>query len=200
MSYETVIIGSWLALMFVWVVASFGVKRDIRGGGIYSLFYRYFILRAIGVALVVFVLLKAAIGTDQYAKADSAIFNYMIFTPPIALGWIAAVLVALGVLFAIWARIHLGRNWSGAPAVKEDHELVTSGPYRYVRHPIYTGILLAAFGTMLSGTAFGIYIFIIATVLFSFRMDKEEKIMLELFPNQYPAYQARTKRLIPFVW
>ena len=202
MSYETIILGSWLALMFVWVVASFGVKRDIRSGDIPGevLVYRYFILRIIGVALVVFVLARFATGTDHFSRSGAEIFDNGIFTPPLVLGWVAAILVALGVLFAIWARIHLGRNWSSTPSVKENHELVTSGPYHFVRHPIYTGVLLAAFGTALSGTVFGIVLFLIAPIMFSLRINKEEKIMLELFPNEYPPYQARTKRLIPFVW
>jgi protein-S-isoprenylcysteine O-methyltransferase Ste14 len=77
---------------------------------------------------------------------------------------------------------------------------VTTGPYAYVRHPIYTGILLAALGTALTGTVFGIGVVVFASIVFLSRIGKEEKIMLELFPNEYPAYQARTKRLVPFVW
>ncbi|MBU6142132.1 isoprenylcysteine carboxylmethyltransferase family protein [Patescibacteria group bacterium] len=116
------------------------------------------------------------------------------------LGWIAACLTMLGVLFAIWARIHLGRNWSSVPTAKEGHELITSGPYRFVRHPIYTGILFAAFGAALTGSLFGIGIFILVCAIFLRRISKEEHIMLGLFPNTYPGYQTRTKRLIPFVW
>ncbi len=200
MNYETVILGSWVALAFVWVIASFGVKRDIRGGGVYGVFYRYLILKIVGAALVVFVIVKATAGTDSYSIAVARVFRNSVFVPPTALGWIAAVFVVLGVIFAVWARVNLGRNWSYAPAVKENHELVTSGPYRLVRHPIYTGIILAALGTALSGTSFGIALFLIAFFMFSFRIKKEEKIMLELFPNEYLSYQARTKRLIPFVW
>jgi len=200
MSYETVILGSWTAFILVWVVASFGAKRDIQGGGVSSVLYRSFILQVIGVVLVVFVALRVVTGTDRYAMAGAAIFRNSTFTPPLALGWIAAALVVLGIFFAIWARINLGRNWSSAPAVKENPKLVTSGPYRFVRHPIYTGVLLAAFGTALTGTAFGIGLFLIALVMFSLRINKEEKIMLGLFPNEYTSYQAHTKRLIPFVW
>jgi len=200
MSYETVILGSWTAFILVWVVASFGAKRDIRGGGVSSVLYRSFILQVIGVVLVVFTALRVVTGTDRYAMAGATIFRNGIFMPPLAFGWIAAALVVLGVLFAIWARINLGRNWSSAPAVKENPKLVTSGSYRFVRHPIYTGVLLAAFGTALTGTAFGIGLFLIALVMFSLRINKEEKIMLGLFPNEYTSYQAHTKRLIPFVW
>jgi protein-S-isoprenylcysteine O-methyltransferase Ste14 len=120
--------------------------------------------------------------------------------PPPALGWVAAALTLLGTLIAVWARIHLGRNWSAAPAVKEKHELVVGGPYRFVRHPIYTGVLLAMLGVALTGSFFTIGILAVASVMVFRRIGKEEAIMLELFPGDYPAYQARTKRLIPFVW
>jgi protein-S-isoprenylcysteine O-methyltransferase len=200
MSYQTVILGSWTAFIIVWVVASFGAKRDIRGSSASSVLYRSFILKVIGIALVVFAALRVVTGTDRYAMAGAAIFRDGTFTPPLALGWIAAALVVLGILFAIWARINLGRNWSSAPAVKENPKLVTSGPYRFVRHPIYTGVLLAAFGTAWTSTAFGIGLFLIASIMFSLRIHKEEQIMLKLFPNEYSSYQARTRRLIPFVW
>jgi protein-S-isoprenylcysteine O-methyltransferase Ste14 len=123
-----------------------------------------------------------------------------IFAPTPGLGWAAAVMTAIGIGLAIWARVFLGRNWSPRPAVKEHHELVTTGPHAFVRHPIYTGILVAAFGTALTGAVFGTAVFIFASIIFLSRIGKEEKIMLELFPNEYPAYQARTKRLVPFVW
>jgi protein-S-isoprenylcysteine O-methyltransferase Ste14 len=84
--------------------------------------------------------------------------------------------------------------------MKQEHELVTNGPYEYVRHPIYTGMLLAAFGSALTGSAFAIGVFVEASILFLSRIPREEKIMLELFPNAYPRYQDETKRLIPFVW
>ncbi len=77
--------------------------------------------------------------------------------------------------------------------------MITSGPYVYVRHPIYTGVLLALLGSALTGSILGIMLLIIG-VVFCLRIGKEERIMLGLFPNDYPAYQKRTKRLIPFVW
>jgi protein-S-isoprenylcysteine O-methyltransferase Ste14 len=123
-----------------------------------------------------------------------------VFTPLPALGWTAAVMTAAGIGVAIWARVFIGSNWSPRPAVKEHHELVTTGPYAYVRHPIYTGMLLATLGTALTGTVFGIGAFAFASFVFLTRIGREEKIMLELFPNEYPAYQTRTKRLVPFLW
>jgi len=199
-TYETIIVSSWVVFIGVWIVLSFGVKRDIKGGGLSSWWSQNYLLRLIVLALGVFVATRILAGTAHYAKADVVIFSNTLFTPPAALGWVASVLSVAGVGFAIWARIYLGRNWSSHPTMKENHELVTTGPYAYVRHPIYTGLILTALGTTLTGTIFGVAVLIIAAGVFFRRIDKEERIMLELFPDTYPAYQARTKKLIPWMW
>lgn len=200
LTYGTVILIGWAAFLLVWGIGAFNVKRDIRGGGFASLWYRHFLLRLVIAAVLIFVALRFPARSAHHTRFSSAIFNRGIFESSPALGWIAAALTLLGILFAIWARIHLGRNWSAAPAVKEKHELVTSGPYRFVRHPIYTGALIAVLGTALTGRLFAIAILIFFSVIVFRRIGKEEAIMLELFPNDYPTYQARTRRLIPFVW
>lgn len=199
-TYGTVILISWAAFILVWGVGAFNVKRDIRGGGFAGLWYRYFPLRLVVMAIPVFVVLRVLTGTAHYSRTGPVIFRHGLFVAPPALGWLAATLTLLGVLFAIWARVHLGRNWSAAPAVKEKHELVVSGPYGFVRHPIYTGVLLAMLGAALTGRLFAIGILILSSIMVLRRIGKEETIMLELFPNDYPVYQARTKKLIPFVW
>lgn len=198
-TYSTIILISWLAFLAVWGVGALSAKRDIKSGGILSLWTRYWLFRLAIAAFVVFAALRITTGTVRYAN-PSTIFSHVFFTPSAFLGWVAAFLTALGVAFAIWARVHLGRNWSSHPAVKEDHELVTTGPYAYVRHPIYTGVILAVLGSALTGSIFGIVGFAVISVRFFLRIDKEERIMLNLFPNKYPAYQKRTKRLVPFVW
>jgi len=197
-TYERVILWSWAAFLLVWVLSAFGVKRDIRGAGFSSVWSGLWPIRLAVMVLVVFFALRLA----RRAGSASGFFSNRasLFAPPPALGWMAAALTAIGISLAIWARVFLGRNWSPRPAVKEHHELVTTGPYAYVRHPIYTGILLAALGTALTGTLFGIGVFVFTSIVFRSRIGREEKIMLELFPNEYPAYQTRTKRLVPFVW
>ncbi len=199
-TYGTVILICWATFLLVWIVSAFSVKRDIRGSGIGGVWYRYFLLRFVAIVVLALAGARLATGAAHIARIDTAIFNNGVFLPPLALAWFGALLAVIGVLFAIWARAHLGRNWSPAPAIKEEHELVTSGPYRFVRHPIYTGVILAAFGTALTGSIFGAGMFIASGIMFVLRIAKEERIMLQLFPNTYPRYQARTKKLIPFIW
>ena len=163
LTYGTVILLSWAAFILVWGIGAFNIKRDIKGGGVSSLWYWYWLLRFALVVLVVFVLFRITTGSAHFTSGNSIIFRSILFMPPLILGWFAAFLCALGVTFAIWARVHLGRNWSAAPAIKENHELVVSGPYRWVRHPIYTGVILAAFGAALTGTVFGIGVFVAAS-------------------------------------
>ena len=117
-----------------------------------------------------------------------------------ALAWIGAVLCIAGLLVCIWARFTLGRNWSGVVTLKGGHELITSGPYALVRHPIYTGLLSMFVATVIVlGHVAGIIAIPFVFVSFWVKLRYEEKLMLEKFPNEYAAYQQRVKRLIPFV-
>ena len=111
-----------------------------------------------------------------------------------------AVMVAVGLGFAAWARAHLGRNWSGIVTVKEDHALVRTGPYRAVRHPIYTGLLLALTGTAMAiGEWRGVLAVICALIGFLRKIQVEEKRMSENFP-EYSRYRQQTAALIPLLY
>ncbi len=197
-TYETVIFGCWAIYLLVWGVSAFNVKRDIRGGH-RNIWQQFWLLPLVVAIVLLFVATRIATGTAHFTNFG-LIFSRVIFPQSTVLDWAAAALSVIGVGFAIWARVHLGRNWSPRPAAKEHHELVTTGPYAYVRHPIYTGLILMAFGTALTGSIWGIGVFIVASLTLMLRIGKEEKIMLELFPDEYPMYQVRTKRLIPWVW
>jgi protein-S-isoprenylcysteine O-methyltransferase Ste14 len=201
MIYETIILLCWAAFILFWLISAFNVKKDIRGG-FSSVWRQYWLLRLVGLIVVVFVAARIAAGTAPYANLDRIFSNSILnpLFPSLLLGWISAALTVIGVGFAIWARVNLGRNWSPRPAVKESHELVTTGAYKYVRHPIYTGLILMAFAMALTGSISGICVFIFAGVVFILRINKEEKLMLELFPNEYPSYQKRTKKLVPYIW
>ena len=115
---------------------------------------------------------------------------------------LAGVILCLaGLVFSFWARFTIGRNWSGNITLKKEHKLVQHGPYRWVRHPIYTGLILMLFGTVLVlGRVAGLISLALALVSFWIKLQDEETLMLQHFPNQYPAYQQRVKCLIPFVW
>jgi len=109
-------------------------------------------------------------------------------------------LTVAGCVFAIWARLTLGANWSGQATVKAGHELIVTGPYALARHPIYTGLLTAAAGTALAiGEMRCIYGLALVALALVIKMSQEERLMMQTFPQAYPAYQQRVKALIPGV-
>jgi protein-S-isoprenylcysteine O-methyltransferase Ste14 len=116
--------------------------------------------------------------------------------------WRAAlglVLFALGLGFAIWARVHIGRNWGTPMTRKDDPELVTSGPYHLVRHPIYSGILAAGVGTAVALSWFWLIAVALAGVYFLYSATVEERDLTEQFPETYAVYKRSTKMLVPFI-
>ena len=123
------------------------------------------------------------------------------FVPPSAgsaLGGLALVLA--GLLFAVWARAHLGSNWSGTVTLKEGHELVRSGPYAMVRHPIYTGLLAALLGSaVMKGEVRSLIALALIAVALLVKLRLEERWMVERFGEDYRRYQREVKGLIPFV-
>ncbi|HTH92997.1 MAG TPA: isoprenylcysteine carboxylmethyltransferase family protein [Candidatus Paceibacterota bacterium] len=128
-------------------------------------------------------------------------FNIFLIYPTHHVIIIANILAVLGVALAIWSRVTLGSNWSGSVQIKKGHELVTSGPYHYVRHPIYAAIFLLLLATGLAiGTVGALLGFIIMMASFYIKAAQEEAYMLEQFPDQYPAYMKRTKRILPLLF
>jgi protein-S-isoprenylcysteine O-methyltransferase Ste14 len=121
-----------------------------------------------------------------------------LWTHSLALDAVGLAVTVLGAVFAIWSRVTLGRNWSSVPQVKEQHELVVKGPYRIVRHPIYTGLILAVAGTGLAQNK-GIWLIMVVLIFASYwlKIRVEERLMMETFPGEYPEYRRRVKALIP---
>jgi len=114
--------------------------------------------------------------------------------------WVGFALLGAGLAFSVWARVRLGRNWSGSVTVKEGHELIRSGPYSYVRHPIYTGLLAAVLGTAIaSGTVRAALAFLIIAAALLRKLRIEEGFMRETFPGEYQRYSAAVPALIPFI-
>jgi len=129
------------------------------------------------------------------------IFRFLNFVPlnPIA-SVVGVILCVGGTVLLVWARQKLDRNWSQTVSAKEGHELVTSGPYRCIRHPMYAGGLVAAIGSAIVCGGAWIFLLILLSALFLWRVGAEDKLMAQQFPNEYPEYRRRTKKLIPFVW
>jgi len=114
--------------------------------------------------------------------------------------WLGLALTIAGCAFAIWARVYLGSNWSGTVTVKQNHELVRSGPYAIVRHPIYSGFLLALAGTaIVVGEIRALVGLGLAITGFLLKAGYEEQFMLEQFDGEYVRYSQQVRRLIPFL-
>ena len=177
----------WIIFIAVWLLAAISAKRTVYRER-RSARARYWLL-----LVIAYVLLQRA-GSLPYPLDWLAVPHTEISA------WIGAFVCISGLAFALWARGTLGRNWSGAITLKEEHELIEEGPYRIVRHPIYAGIL-----AMFAGTAIAIgYLggFIGLVLLFGsfwIKLKREEDLMREKFPERYFAYQCRVKRIIPFV-
>lgn len=116
-----------------------------------------------------------------------------------AVAAVGTLVFASGIALAVWARLHLGRNWGMPMTEKEDPELVTSGPYRLIRHPIYSGLLVALIGTTLVTSPLGLMVVVLMGGYFGYCASVEERSLRAAFPAEYPAYSANTKMLVPFV-
>ena len=113
-------------------------------------------------------------------------------------GWIGVVLTAAGVAIAFWSRWHLGANWSGVVTLKEGHELIRSGPYRTIRHPIYTGILLALLGTAVTlGEVRGLLAVAITWISFYTKARREESFLTQEFGDRFAEHRRHTGMFLP---
>ena len=112
---------------------------------------------------------------------------------------IGLALFLLGLALAVWARLYIGRNWGAPMSHKDEPELVTTGPYRRIRHPIYTGLILAILGTALATTLYGLIVAAVLGGFFVYSATREEAYLTEQFQDTYRAYKHSTKMLIPFV-
>jgi protein-S-isoprenylcysteine O-methyltransferase Ste14 len=114
--------------------------------------------------------------------------------------WLGAAITVAGLLFAIWARVHLGRNWSRSVTIKQDHELITTGPYGIVRHPIYTGMLAGFLGMAIAiSQVRGFIVFVLIFLVFWLKFRMEEKWMRSQFGETYATYARHTAALVPYL-
>jgi protein-S-isoprenylcysteine O-methyltransferase Ste14 len=178
----------WTALAIYWIVAAFFVKKTVK--------------REFGAARLIYIMTWAVACLLLFTDNIPLSFLYTPVLPQTFSWQIAGFLFCLsGLLFSVWARIYLGKNWSGNITIKENHELITTGPYALTRNPIYSGFLLAFFGcAMTSGLLKG-YLsipFVVSGILMKIAI--EEKFMTEVFSEHYGSYRRKVKKLIPFLY
>lgn len=175
----------WIVFIIFWALAAFVQKRNARRQTVGSRLMQFSIIFLV---LVPF-----------FVESGRAGFLYRHLYPNLpVLQYFGVLLLLLGFGFAVWARFVLGRNWSGIVTVKEDHTLITRGPYAWVRHPIYTGILLALLGTAVTlGTVLNFLEVPMVGLALWLKLRTEERFMIETFGEQYTAYRRHVKALIP---
>ena len=187
MLYRGLILGSWLILFAVWFAMARRGKTVVERETAFSRLSHYGPL---------------AIGVSLLAAPNLPIHPFDVRFVPLAL-WPVRLGVALtvaGIAFAIWARALLAGNWSSDVTLKEGHELIVRGPYAWVRHPIYTGILTGLIGTALAvGEWRAILGVALAAGAFWRKLGIEEAVMRRQFGPAYDDYAARVPALVPFL-
>ena len=169
---------AWLAFWIYWLASATTSKESVSGG------WR---TRLTGVSVVAVFVIAGVLRGGLLAVHS------------VILAAIGAVLFACGIALAVWARLNLGRNWGMPMTQRAEPELVTSGPYRFVRHPIYSGLLTAMLGTALVNNLFGLIVVAVLVAYFYYSGTVEERNLTATFPKAYPEYKSRTKMLIPFL-
>lgn len=179
----------WLVFTIVWLVAAFTSKRSTQRQTYGSRFLQ---------AGLLFVSMLLIFNFWNVFKSGWLTARLIPAIPFWAL--LGAAITVAGVLFCIWARAILGRNWSGTVTIKKDHELILRGPYAFVRHPIYTGLLVGMLGTAI---VFGYVRCFVGAFICGFalwlKLQIEERFMLQQFGDQYTDYRQRVRALVPFV-
>jgi len=181
---STVVLVCWIAFAVTWAIAAMFVKRTVERSRSWGR-----LLIAVVVALAFWA-----------ARNPPVLRDLRLWTPTPSTEWLAACVVVVGLAVTLWARAALGGNWSGSVTFKEDHELIQSGPYRYVRHPIYSGLLLMSLGTAILHAWSWQFVFcaLLLVALWS-KLRAEEQLLTRHFPEAYPQYRQRVRALIPFV-
>jgi protein-S-isoprenylcysteine O-methyltransferase Ste14 len=187
--YQGIAAGLWLLFCAVWLVGAIGAKKTVATRPWWL---------GMPVRFAVLAIILLFFGSSLRRELLTA--GAAMLTDSPGLGLLGSVLCTIGIGYAIWARFVIGRNWGMPMTLKEGHELVTSGPYAQVRHPIYSGVLLAMLGSALVISLWWIPVLLVNGVQFIYAARKEEQLMLKTFPRQYPAYMRRTRMLIPYIF
>ena len=187
MFYRVLFPALWLALIVFWFAMARGGKAVAERESLFSRFSHYAPL-VVAVYLLVAPRVPVPVLDDRFAPLSLELVQ------------LGAALTFAGIAFAIWARIWIAGNWSSDVTIKSGHELIVDGPYGFVRHPIYSGVLLALIGTALAvGEWRAALAVVLAGVAWWRKLTIEEGVMRRQFGDAYDRYAARTRALIPFV-
>jgi protein-S-isoprenylcysteine O-methyltransferase Ste14 len=176
---------AWLVFLFYWIFASLSVNRIKNKEPAVSRLTRLAVIAA------TLLLLNTDLGSSGFLGR-----RFVPFTLSIA--WLGAILTLVGVAFAIWARVHIGRYWSGTVALKVGHELIRTGPYAHIRHPIYTGVLLMLAGTALAIGRYGAllaFLLLLADLIWKSR--REEALLAQEFGAAFEEHRSHTGFFLP---
>jgi protein-S-isoprenylcysteine O-methyltransferase Ste14 len=183
----------WGILFVNWFISAFSAKKSSRGK---KWWWRQLVIRVVFFVIVLFFF---RIGTFNHNTFNFFYQSAEATQSSVAIGIIGVIICAAGVAFAIWARAYLGTNWGMPMTLQEGHKLVTSGPYKFVRHPIYTGFVFAMLGSACTDGAMWLILLVFLGIYFTYSAKVEEGIMLKQFPDEYPAYMKKTKMFVPFI-
>ncbi len=176
---------AWLALVLFWIVSAFKVKQ-----------MKYVAPISIRIAQLIF--LVPGITLLFAPRFRVGPLHVQVLPRTFGIGIIGCAVTLLGVAFAMWARYCIGSNWSSAIAIRESHELVQSGPYRWIRHPIYTGIISAGWGTaIVVGELGGFLGVILVTMGFAYKSKQEEVNLRATFGDLWTQHRERTGMFLP---
>jgi protein-S-isoprenylcysteine O-methyltransferase Ste14 len=179
---------AWVAFCLVWIGGAFANKRNVRQ-------------MAPGALVVHVAILAVAFSLLMMRQARVGVLGRQVLPDTRVLESAGDVIQIAGLAFCVWARLHIGRNWSGTVTLKEGHSLVTTGPYALVRHPIYSGLMLAFLGRAIEhGQVGGLLAFAIVVVEWKRKSLIEERLMLDQFGAEYAKYQSHVKGLVPYLW
>jgi protein-S-isoprenylcysteine O-methyltransferase Ste14 len=178
----------WTVFWVLWIVPAVFGKRTVRR-------------QSTGSRILQLVLLLSAYVLVVDSGRDWGLLNRRVVPEGTTATVAGYGLLLAGMLFAAWARLFLGRNWSSDVTLKEDHTLVQSGPYRIVRHPIYTGLLVALLGTAIALGELRCFLgLLLATIAWKIKSMSEETLMVQQFGDQYARYREHVKGLVPYLW
>ena len=184
------IVAFWLVLVATWAASAGRAKRNIGSKWVWR--------REIALRLVILLLVLLALRLSVFNHGLRDVRFYAVNRSPVA-GLVGVLLCALGIALAVVARVYLGQNWGMPMSRKEKPELVTTGPYAAIRHPIYAGMLLAMLGSAIGQSIFWLVPLILCGPYFIYCGRREEMLMAEEFPEEYRAYMERTKMLLPYL-